>query len=118
MYSGGQLVTKVGTSGLFTNPERQFKNDLDQNSGLSFHIGAGIHVEGINVNQIPETFVTLTDDVVNVIYIATGTSTIARANAGSEPTTDIIPLYAVTVVSGVVTAIVDNRVKAYRRTTS
>ncbi len=89
--------------------ERQFAEDFNQRSGLTFVVKAGIHVDGITVTNIPETSLSMTDDVTNEVFFATDTLDVQVATSGSEPNNDMIPLYTVVAASAAITTVTDNR---------
>jgi len=88
-----------------------FSNDPDFNTGLDFFIRASYLRRGTALVNIPDTFVTLADNSVNVVYldVTLGAEALASAVEGFTPSSDAIALYRVTTAAGVITLIEDYR---------
>ena len=104
------MIQRFKTSLLEDGPvERQFAEDFNQRSGLTFVVKAGIFVDTITVTNIPETTLSLTDDATNVIFLDVTDLTVKAVTLGSEPGIDMIPLFQVVTVSAAITTVADNR---------
>lgn len=104
------MVTKLSDTVVATQLEGQFQHRPELSSGLDFVLSAGIFLDGAQTT-VDQTTVTLTDDAINSVIINLD-NTPATLEATTSPPNNVLLLYKVTTVSGVVTSISDLRWRA------
>jgi hypothetical protein len=86
-----------------------FSNDPDMNSVLDFYIRASVFRRGTIFVSIPATYVALTDNDVNIVYLDTTSGSEGIFSALSLPPSNAVSLYRVTTSGGSITLIEDLR---------
>jgi len=105
------MVTRVSSATIEGGHiERQFAQDIDTTTGLTYGYKGGYLVAGNVVTTIADGTVTLTDASSNYVYIST-TGTPAVMVSTTQPSADYVQIALVVTAGGEISSVTDSRTK-------